>query len=198
MKKKEINKLLLEKLQYTLDFDTDGPFFDMVIAFFIASLGAKPIMEDILPDDMPFKELTTIIFDGKAIPGLTVNPLTLFKVFEKKKQVHLGIYLSSICSMLIIFAYESNKQKCDSSPICEFFRHIRNACAHNNSFFFTKNEPRRPAKWRNFKINHKKKGEQNPLFGKKCFSDFLGPADAVILLNEIEMYWKSRPNSGIT
>jgi hypothetical protein len=192
MKNDDLFNYFLERLKYKIDFDPNGPFFDMVISFLIANMGLKPLNDEILPDgDFPFKELSTVVYNGEGIPGIIINPLILFYEFREKKQPDLKNVITSFCMMLMISAYESNKNKFDKSPLYEFFRHIRNASAHNNRFFFLSHEPKRPAKWRNLYIDDKKKGKDNPLFGKDCFFNFLGPADSILLLNEVEKYWRS-------
>lgn len=95
-------------------------------------------------------------------------------------------FLGSCCQMLANTAYESVKGRKTHSPEFEFFRHVRNASSHRNYFTFDKEEPRRPAAWRGFTIDHTKLGKENPLQGSPCFGPVLGPADLVSLLKDIE------------
>lgn len=202
--KEEDKKKLNEKLNYRLNFNRNGPFFDMVASFFVASIGLNPTLEELMPKDKTYLEMKKSLpeifqaqmsFDGKGIPGLTITPLKLLKDFEKLKRLDFEICTSSFCSMLIITTYESYKKFFCRCPMLEFFRHIRNACAHNNRFYFYKKEPTLPAKWRELEIDHTKKGKHNPLYGNKCFFDYLGGADPVILLNDIENHFREHQES---
>jgi hypothetical protein len=81
--------------------------------------------------------------------------------------------------MLVNTGYESVKSLNDKSPVFEFFRHVRNSASHGNAFTFLNGEPRRPAEWRGKTI-------ASTLTGTRCFFDFLGPADIVLLMWDIE------------
>ncbi len=194
-----IDEYLEERLKYSLAFNRDGPFFDLVTAFLVANVGLKPLLEKITPKDDTMKELEraypaiswlSIGLGGKGFPGVTIRPFELYERFNALKVVSHGDLMCSFCSMLIIMAYESHKKYFDDSPIFEFLRHIRNACAHDNKFYFNKHEPRREARWKELKIDHKIKGEKNSLFGTECFFKFMGSADPVFLLNDVENYWR--------
>ena len=88
--------------------------------------------------------------------------------------------------MLANTAYESVKDRNDHSPQFEFFRHVRNASSHLNHFNFAPHEPRRPAAWRGFVIDHTLKGTANPLNRQGCFGNILGAGDIFPLLWDIE------------
>ena len=70
------------------------------------------------------------------------------------------------------------------TDILQFLRHIRNACAHQNNFFFGRGREREntlkglPVTWRNKVINVSL--ENTPLF-----MSFLGPGDLFMLLSDI-------------
>ena len=89
--------------------------------------------------------------------------------------------------MLANTAYESVKQYNDGSEIFEFFRHLRNASSHLNVFQFNHKEPANPANWRGAIFDKTLKGENNPLHGKPCFGHFIGVADLLDLLMDIEI-----------
>lgn len=68
----------------------------------------------------------------------------------------------------------------------QFFRHLRNASAHSNKFFWGKGERRKrtikklPVSWRNKIIVEKM--EENSLY-----MDFIGPGDIFVLLADISL-----------
>ena len=95
-------------------------------------------------------------------------------------------YINSCCGMLANTAYEAVKEKNDKSPEFELFRHIRNASSHQNKFNFFPKEPSSPAYWNEAKIDHNKKGKDNPLYGTECFGTYFGVPDIIDLLKEIE------------
>ena len=88
--------------------------------------------------------------------------------------------------MLLTTAYAAVEHEKDLSPEFEFFRHLRNAASHGNRFFFAKREPERPASWRGLAIAESHTGSRNPLHGIKCVGTFLGSADVILLLWDIE------------
>lgn len=66
----------------------------------------------------------------------------------------------------------------DRAPILEFFRHIRNACAHNNALHFQNGEPRRPAVFRNFTLTSR-------LQGRTVLLDYLKMGDLLDLYDDL-------------
>ncbi|MDI1253846.1 hypothetical protein [Thermomonas sp.] len=67
----------------------------------------------------------------------------------------------------------------DHSPQLEFFRHVRNAMGHGNSFHFLGNEPTRPAILNGRELTAS-------LHGQKVLFDYLGPGDVLDLLDQVE------------
>ncbi|MGB7293692.1 MAG: hypothetical protein WBD99_16100 [Thermodesulfobacteriota bacterium] len=61
-------------------------------------------------------------------------------------------------------------------PTIQFFRHVRNGCAHNNTFNF--DQVKNPARWRDKTIT-------DTLKGTPVIPDFIKDADPLILLVEI-------------
>jgi len=51
---------------------------------------------------------------------------------------------------------------------------------------FNQKEPANPARWRGATIDNNLKGDKNKLFEKECFGYFLGVADILELLLDIE------------
>jgi hypothetical protein len=62
--------------------------------------------------------------------------------------------------------------------IWQFFRHIRNACFHDNKFRFTKGEPKYPARWRGLEIERK-------LQDSLLVFDFFALGDFLILVSDV-------------
>lgn len=63
-------------------------------------------------------------------------------------------------------------------PMIQFFRHIRNGCAHGNHFNI-KTPITEPAVWRTKKI-------EDSLHGATVIPDFLGDGDALLLVKDID------------
>jgi hypothetical protein len=88
-----------------------------------------------------------------------------------------------LCQSLTISAFETLKASSHytgiaADPVVQFFRHIRNAAAHNNVFTFSKDQPGKPAIWRGKQI-------ARALEGLPCFFNFMAPGDLPLLLEEI-------------
>lgn len=81
---------------------------------------------------------------------------------------------------MILWIGEDLKQESwfDRSPALEFFRHVRNAVAHNNAFHFLGGEPRRPARFRNFQLDA-------GMHGQNLFFEFMMAGDVLDLFVDI-------------
>lgn len=66
-----------------------------------------------------------------------------------------------------------------SKPEREFLRHLRNACAHGNAWYFTSGEPKNPSSFKSFVLNASMHGTPNVLF------DVIYPGDVYDLLDFI-------------
>lgn len=163
-------------------FTKDGYFYDIVGSFQTAFLGFTAFRSS---NPIGFMPNDVIKMEGNAVSPLLLHPHRLLRQINAN---HLDQprHFASLTCMLINTAYESVKEKNDHSPEFEFFRHLRNAASHKNCFNFYPHEPSRPAHWRGFSIDSSLKGQANPLFGKTCFMGYLGGADAVYLLWDIE------------
>lgn len=79
---------------------------------------------------------------------------------------------------------EKDYQALRQSAPLQFLRHIRNASAHQNSFFFGHGNERietlkkLPVFWRNKVI-------EEPVEGSPLYMDFMGPGDLFLLLHDI-------------
>ena len=166
-----------------LEFRQGMPFFDMVGSFLIAIAGSPSILNEDNP--MKLEEEHYIAIPGIVVAGRHIRPC---EVHEQVVKGHIsqGRFLKSCCAMLANTAYESVKEKNDHSPEFEFFRHVRHASSHGNRFQFHPKEPARPAEWRGVKIDHLRKGTDNPLHNVECFGNIIGAADIIDLLWDIE------------
>lgn len=164
-------------------FEKGGPFHAMVSAFISAIVGIESVVHPANP--MGFLPGQVVTLEGKVHPELRIEPFAVHKqwVLGHASPVTLSI---SLVSMLTNTAYEAVKERNDRSPEFEFFRHLRNACSHMNKFNFSQKEPARPAHWRGKTIDHTQKGRDNPLFGRVCFTEFVGIGDTIALLWDIE------------
>ena len=89
----------------------------------------------------------------------------------------LGLPLFPIITLLHDLAKENGFL--NHSQEFEFFRHIRNAISHGNRFTFSRNEPSRPAAFKNKTIDHNLNGYENVLF------TFIGIGDTLDLLDHL-------------
>lgn len=165
----------------TIIFTQDSPFFEMVTAFLAATVGLgvfekeNPLASG--PDKIAW-------YRGKVRPDLTIDMGQINAL--RLSGDPADSVVKSLCCMLLCTAYTVADVHNDQSPEFEVFRHLRNAAAHGNYFYFKKDEPRRPASWGRFVIDDKLKGSFNPLSGVECIGDTISPADALALLQSIE------------
>jgi hypothetical protein len=175
----------MPQLPEKLTFPHNGLFYDMVTAFTAAIAGLESIFD--VNNRMNFQPNEGVVLEGRVHPEIRLESFSIHRLMITG--VITTQYLTqSLCNMLINTAYESVKDRNDHSPLFEFFRHIRNASSHKNQFFFRPNEPQRPAEWRGLVIDHNAKGASNPLSGTQCFGGFIGIADAIQLIWDVEQY----------
>lgn len=164
-------------------FSQEGYFYDMISSFMVAITGLEAIFNCNNP--MNYQPKVVYTFEGKVHKEIRVEPHSIHEQALKGKITSSNV-VNHLCNMLMNTAYESVKGMNDKSQEFEFFRHIRNASSHKNEFNFFNYEPAREASWRGKVIDSSKKGNSNLLFGKPCFGDFLGTADCILLLWDIE------------
>jgi len=165
------------------EFDKNLFFYDLVSSFSISLCGCPVIFER---DIEIYKTTSQLLsFPGAYSQAKHLAPYQL-REQALKGEINKSKHIASCCMMLANTAYESVKEYNDGSEVFEFFRHIRNASSHLNVFQFNQKEPVNPAKWRGAFIDHQIKGESNPLFSKPCFGHFIGVADLLDLLMDIE------------
>ncbi len=167
----------------TYEFNKELFFYDLVTSFSISLCGCPVIFEEDL--NIYHSANQVLSFPGAFAESKHMVPFRL-RQQASKGDLNKSRHIASCCMMLANTAYESVKNFNDGSEVFEFFRHIRNASSHLNSFQFNHKEPAHPAKWRGAIIDEKQKGENNPLFGQSCFGRFIGVADILDLLMDIE------------
>jgi len=167
----------------TITFTQDSPFFDIVMAFLAATMGLGPVFEKENPQAQSTDKMA--LYRGKVRPDLAIDGGQIHELC-RTGDLTADAVMKSLCCMLLNTAYSVAEPHNDQSPAFEVFRHVRNAAAHGNNFFFKKDEPRLPASWGAFVIDHNLKGRFNPLFGVECIGDTLSAADALALLQNIE------------
>ncbi len=165
------------------EFNKNLFFYDLVSCFSISLCGCPVIFE---PEVEIYKTANQrLTFPGAYSQAKHLVPFQL-RAQALRGELNKSKHIASCCMMLANTAYESVKQYNDGSEVFEFFRHIRNASSHLNTFQFNHKEPAHPAKWRGAAIDYAQKGENNPLFGKPCFGHYIGVADILDLLMDIE------------
>ncbi len=165
------------------EFRKDLYFYDLVSSFSISLCGCPVIFEDhidIYKDPKQILSFPGAFSQNKHLAPYQLRQQGLSGSINKSK------HIAACCSMLANTSYESVKQFNDGSEIFEFFRHIRNASSHLNVFQFNLKEPAKPSKWRGALIDHHYKGESNKLHNKVCFGHYIGVADLLDLLMDIE------------
>lgn len=149
-----------------------------------------------------FKTFTPVIF-GFQYDKTNSTDSYFFDVERFSKQIldpnmgtlsqHLTI---SIAGMVIISAFEKiSSRNLKDSDVLQFFRHIRNAAAHNGKFYFTdsvlKKEGglKKVAKWKNFEIKSDLLGEN--LFNSLNSSNdrYWNYGDLIDFLLDFENYY---------
>ena len=99
------------------------------------------------------------------------GPLNLRNSFTQVNRV----FLLAMWDMLI---GTQKYQSIATEPLIQFFRHIRNGCAHTNSFTIT-SPLTKPASWRDKTITV-------ALHGSTVIPDFLADGDALLLVRDVD------------
>ena len=166
-----------------VEFKQGLPFYDMVTSFMV-SLASSPSIYN-KDNPMKLKKEHYMVVEGILLEKRHFYPYDVYELAQQNK-ISKTTYLKTCCIMLTNTAYESVKDQNDNSPEFEFFRHLRNASSHSNIFNFFDHEPKRPAEWRGNIIDHHLKGKTNSLYGQECFGLFIGMAEIIDLLKDIE------------
>lgn len=166
----------------TLYLKKHGPFYKYLIAY--QSIGVSLI-------NLVIKELRPIYENDRLISYGSKTDEIIFQhineiIIEFDENLNKDTISELVACMFINICYETVSSFNDKSPEFEFFRHIRNAASHNNTFCFKEWEPSRPAKWRGIDLDTSMKGSKNPFQGQKCIGNIIGSADLLYLINDIE------------
>ena len=150
-----------------------------------------------------FKTFTPMIFDFQY-SKTNSNSSYYFDVDEFSKQIITadlenlcGQLTISIAGMVIISAFEKiSSRNLKDSDVLQFFRHIRNAAAHNGKFHFTdsvlnkKNgDLKKFAKWKNFEIKSDLQGKNLFNSSKSSNDRYWNYGDLIDFLLDLENYY---------
>ena len=171
----------------TLNFKTNGLFYQMVSNFMVAVAASPAIF--LKNNPMDFKPEQTIELTSLFYEGASIYPYQIY-INALEGHTPLTHFRHSLCMMLANLAYESAKAQeyipKPTPPEWELLRHIRHASSHNNQFNFLNHEPSSPAYWKNLIIDYTQKGKNNPLYGTACFGNFMEMGELLALLFDIE------------
>ena len=167
----------------SIEFRKDLYFFNLVSCFSVSLCGSPVIFDKRIEMFLPANR--SLSFPGRFVPNKFMSPHSL-RAKADSGDINSSEHIVSCCIMLANTAYESVRHFNDGSETFEFFRHIRNASSHLNTFQFIHKEPVNSARWRNAVIEQRLKGESNPLYGQKCFGNYLGVSDILELLLDVE------------
>jgi hypothetical protein len=176
-----------------LSFSSDGPFFPMVTAFFLSTIGLGPLYQADNPLRLSAKDAAS--YHGLIEPQLDID---LGQIRDMTQHLPLGRAIVELCGMLIVSAHAIALDRAQGnraileSPTFEFFRQVRNAAAHGNRFTFSTGEPRRLAQWRTVTLDRRTHA------GMQCFGHLLNAADALALLRDIESMLTPRPRTRLS
>lgn len=168
---------------WQLQFHKDGHFYPYVGSFLVAVAGLPGMIDP--SNTQKWTAADRISLSGVLIPDREISP---FEIHQEVLQGHLSheTYCTSLCVMLADTAYAVAEAHHDGSPAFEFFRHVRHASSHSNKFNFSTKEPSRPSAWRTATLDETRRAKSNPLYGSRCFGQYLGFVDILELLWDIE------------
>lgn len=161
-------------------------FYKNILAFFTCLNGIPALFNE--------NYISTIKHDDSVNLKGTTTGNNQFKRLELIKQMNVEFSnitnaVMILIQQLVVSCYASVENQNDKSPEFEFFRHIRNGCAHDNKFNFRKHknkrtnkviydEPSRSAKWNGLEITQ-------TLENSKVIFNFIAGGDVLQLLNDI-------------
>ena len=156
---------------------SDKSIFYNNILVFLTALNAIPA----LFDDNYTASIgsdKSINLEGKITSQNHFKRLGLIKQMKAKFNTITDV-TKILGQQLVISCYEVVKDQNDKSQEFEFFRHLRNGCAHENKFNFSIKEPSKPAKWQSLEITRNLQS-QEVIFG------FIGLGDIITFIQEID------------
>ncbi len=147
-----------------------------------------------------FKAFTPMIFSIEANKKMSADSYYFdleksLSQFESIEEVTKNINI--LANILIIASYEVLFEKNPrSNEVLEFFRHVRNAAAHNGKFHFTdkvidknKNELKKIAKWNKFEVKLNLQGYKLFNVNKTNNNNFWEYVDLIEFLLDIENHF---------
>ena len=159
-------------------YPTDVLFTEEIL-FFLLSLNIMPHLDNFHRKDVSASFATTqgqfLTIFMHEIPDL-----------EKDAKEWIGKNLIILSARTILVGcYEKlkNKKSLNDSPIFEFFRHIRNAAAHDGRFDIRQGSVEKSAQWRDKTISYS-------LNGQELFGEFFAIGDTILFLQDVEKYTK--------
>lgn len=170
----------------------DKPFFTFVLTYLVSSAGLSAVYD---AENAKLSEGLAGSFPGKVQGDLQANLAECVALARDGSTLPREAAEQALCCMLANSAFESIEKAVRDTlrdePVFQFFRHVRNAASHGNTWHFSSAEPARPAAWqpaggRRIEIDHALRGEQNPMHGNKCFYGDIQPADLLYLLKDVE------------
>ncbi|UPA22898.1 hypothetical protein K8942_01640 [Candidatus Peribacteria bacterium] len=164
------------EVPYSSKYTTDGLFAANIIHFLYA-LHMIPAVQQSVQHKLS-GAITLQTSQGEQI----TTYLHELPILDKDKMDLIGKKLYQLSAQILLgdcYEIALSRAKDSNSEIMDFFRHIRNACAHNGRFLITKNI-NRLAKWRDKEIDKKLDG--TPLF------DFFAVGDALLFLRDVEQH----------
>lgn len=191
-------------------FDRSKPFYPFVMQCYAALWGIKELAAHgtALPSERsqltvpttPNGEADAIIRRLAETPHLElVNPINLAVTHGERFKLDAEFMAKELANnfdyhapytlvalrMLLLAAYEISKPwKVENDPLWEFFRHVRNAAAHNGRFRIDA-EPKIPARWGTFEIKDTSL-DGVPLF-KPPNEGLFHLGDAIAFLHDVEV-----------
>ena len=161
-----------------LTLETIDAYLEMVCGVMALRL---PLVQRHISADVP----EFVLYSSYANEHLVINSLHMMGEMKKEglknvksldnsiNQVN-KIFLSSMWDTLKL---HKQYQKISTEPDIQYFRHMRNACAHNNTLNFK--GLKYPAKWREREIKQEDSGS-------KIFPGFLSGGDVMLLMMDID------------
>ncbi|MFF4475411.1 hypothetical protein ACFYZ3_38410 [Streptomyces sp. NPDC001599] len=159
------------------------------IAFSGFSLAIVPLADPRLPLVGIFQSLYEQSADSPLIirrqDGTEHSSQRIFDVFANAAKIPGAGLRGDLLAFMVMHgvarigdAIDQARLRDPSSPLLEFTRHLRNACAHGNRWHFRGTEPRFPAALRARSID-------SSLHGSQAVNGWLGPGDYLDLLDDL-------------
>ena len=155
--------------------------YEVYLEIYLACLALRvPEVQTILEMKYPSVGIESSYQDQAVQPNVK-KIITMIKGQGSSKPKSLRTAFTEINKIFLISTWEILKEtatykKIDTQPDIQFYRHIRNGCAHDNRFNF--DELKYPAEWRDKTITI-------ALKGTSVIPDFIKDGDPLLLLIDI-------------